>query len=329
MTAQIYVTRKLPDQIISKLRTSFEVRMWDEENVPVPRDVLKKEISIADGILCLITESIDEELLQNAERLRVISNMAVGYNNIDVEAASKRGISVTNTPGVLTETTADLTFALLMATARRLVESSSYLREGKWETWSPMQLTGQDIYGATIGIIGLGRIGEAVAKRAKGFDMNILYYNRSRKPQAEKELGITYTGLNELLKASDFVCIMTPYTPETADLIGKEQLLLMKKNAILINTARGGIVNETALYEALKDGVIWGAGLDVFKEEPVDLDHPLLSLPNVVALPHIGSASIKTRMKMADLAADNLLEALQGKTPSCLVNGSGLAAYRK
>ncbi|PLR80733.1 D-glycerate dehydrogenase [Bacillus canaveralius] len=329
MTAKIYVTRKLPEQIISKLQISYEVRMWAKENVPVPREVLKKEISMADGLLCLITESIDEDLLQIAENLKVISNMAVGYNNIDVEAASKRGIRVTNTPGVLTETTADLTFALLMATARRVVESSNYLREGKWDTWSPMLLTGQDIYGATIGIVGLGRIGEAVAKRAKGFDMNILYYNRSRKPHAEKELGIRYTELNELLKVSDFICIMTPYTPETVNLIGKEQLQLMKKTAIVINTARGGIVNETALYEALKDGQIWGAGLDVFTEEPVDLDHPLLSLANVVALPHIGSASIKTRMKMANLAADNLLEALAGNTPSCLVNGPQLDTYRK
>ena len=317
---KIFITRKLPDQILVKLREFCEVKMWDKEDKPVPKEILISEIKDADGLYCLLTEEIDSSLLEHAPHLKIISNMAVGFNNIDVCAASRRNIMVTNTPGVLTETTADLTFALLMATARRVVESSQYLREGKWKTWSPMQLTGQDIYGATLGIIGLGRIGKSLAKRAAGFDMKVLYYNRSRKRDAEEELGIKYAEKETLLTESDFVCIMTPYSHETKNLIGKEELALMKKTAVLINTARGGIVNEKDLYHALKNNEIWAAGLDVFEEEPIRLDHPLLTLPNVVTLPHIGSASINTRLKMAHLAADNLIEGLMGKTPKNLVN---------
>ncbi|WP_347552846.1 D-glycerate dehydrogenase [Pseudalkalibacillus hwajinpoensis] len=313
MKPKVYITRKLPGAIIQQIQEKCDVRMWEEEEVPVPREVLEEEIKKVEGLLCLLTEQIDRSLLEQADNLRVVANMAVGYNNIEIDEAKERGIIVTNTPGVLTETTADLTFSLLMATARRIPEASDYLRNGKWETWSPMQLTGQDIHGATLGVIGLGRIGEAVAKRAKGFDMKVLYHNRSRSQDAEKELEIKYVELEELLKESDFVCVLTPFTPETENMIGHEQLALMKKSAILINTARGGIVNEDALYEALSNGEIWAAGLDVFKEEPVSLDHPLLTLPNLVTLPHIGSASIATRMKMADLAATNLLKVLEGE----------------
>lgn len=319
MKPTVYITRKIPTGIVAKIEEHCHVRMWDQEEIPVPRGVLEQEITHADGLFCLLTESIDRELLNKAKRLKVVSNMAVGYNNIDIEAAKEKGITVTNTPGVLTETTADLTFALLMATARRLIESSSYLRNGDWKTWSPMQLTGQDIYGATIGIIGMGRIGASLVKRARGFDMNILYYNRSRKVELEEEHNIKYTDLDSLLTASDYVCIMTPYTPETRNLIGTRELKLMKNTAILINTARGGIVNEQDLFHALKAGEIWAAGMDVFEEEPISLDHPLLSLPNVVTLPHIGSASIATRMKMADLAAENLLLALKNQTPKHVV----------
>jgi glyoxylate reductase len=317
---KVYITRKIPVEVSNKIREICEVRMWEEEDIPVPREILEREVAEVDGLYCLLTESIDEDLLNKANHLRVVSNMAVGYNNIDVAAATKRGIMVTNTPGVLTETTADLTFTLLMATARRLVESSDYLRSGNWKTWSPMQLTGQDVYGATLGIIGMGRIGEALVKRAKGFDMKVLYHNRSRKPEAEKELGLEYTDMETLLRESDFVCVLTPFTPETINMMDREQLSIMKKTSILINTARGGIVNEEALYDALKNGTIWAAGLDVFEHEPISLDHPLLTLPNVVTLPHIGSASIKTRLKMANLAADNLLQALNGEVPINLVN---------
>jgi glyoxylate reductase len=320
MKPKIYITRKLPEPVVIRLSEICEVRMWDKEEEPVPRSILEKEIQEVDGLYCLLTESIDRDLLHLGTRLRIVSNMAVGYNNIDVVAATERGIMVTNTPGVLTETTADLTFALLMATARRLVEASDYLREGSWKTWSPMQLTGQDIYGATLGIFGLGRIGEALARRARGFDMNLLYHNRTRKLEAEEQYGITYADKVTLLRKSDFVCVLTPYTPETRDYIGAAELALMKPTAALINTARGGIVNEDDLYQALKNGTIWGAGLDVFEEEPVRTDHPLLSLPNVVALPHIGSASKNTRLKMALLAAENLIQGLQGETPKNLVN---------
>jgi glyoxylate reductase len=311
----VYITRKLPEVFFDKLSTHFHVRMWEEENIPVPREILLNEIENVDGLFCLLTDTIDDELLKHATNLKVVSTLAVGYNNIDVEAASKRGIVVTNTPGVLTETTADLTFALLMATARRLIEASDFLRNGEWGAWSPMQLTGQDIAGSTIGVIGLGRIGESLIKRAKGFDMKVLYYNRTRKPEKEEEFGVQYAMLNELLKQSDYVCILIPYSPEVHHLIGKEELALMKENAILINSARGGIVDEDALYDALSNGQIWGAGLDVFEQEPVPVNHPLLSLPNVVALPHIGSASVQTRLKMAHLAADNIVNVLKGDPP--------------
>lgn len=320
MKPSVYITRRIPEPALAMLREACEVRLWDDEETPVPRDVLEREIADVDGLYCLLTERVDEALLSRATRLRVISQMAVGYNNIDVEAATRRGIVVTNTPDVLTETTADLTFALLLATARRLVESSEFLRRGDWKTWSPLLLTGQDVYGATLGIIGLGRIGEAVARRAKGFAMNVLYHNRSRKPSAEQELGVVYADLDELLRRSDFVCIMTPYTPETRQLIGARELSLMKPTAVLINTARGGIVDEDALYHALRNSQIWAAGLDVFEQEPVPLDHPLLTLSNVVALPHIGSASVGTRVRMATLAAENLLAALTGSMPPNAVN---------
>lgn len=315
MKPRIYITRLMPKAIIEKLSGQFHVRMWEEENIPVPRDILLKEVEEVDGLICLITEMIDEEVINKARKLKVISNVAVGYNNIDVQTAARKGIVVTNTPGVLTETTADLTFALLMAAARRIVDASDYLRSGEWGAWSLMQLTGQDIYGATLGIVGLGRIGEALVKRAKGFDMNVLYHNRTRKQEKEQELGIHYVSLEDLLKQSDFICLLLPYSLEVHHLIGKKELSLMKENAILINTARGGIVDEHALYHALKDGVIWAAGLDVFQQEPVPVDHPLLTLPNVVTLPHIGSASVKTRMQMAHLAADNMKNVLSGNKP--------------
>jgi glyoxylate reductase len=320
MKPKVYITRKIPEQTVEKIKEFCDVSIWAKAEEPVPRKILEKEIAEIDGLYCLLTESIDESLLSKAKNLKVISNMAVGYNNIDVEAATKRGIMVTNTPGVLTETTADLTFALLMATSRRLIDASDYLRQGQWKTWSPMTLTGQDVYGATLGIVGLGRIGEALIKRAKGFDMDVLYYSRSRKAEVEEKWGAAFCDLDQLLKTSDFVCIMTPLTDETRNLIGKRELSLMKKSAVLINTARGGIINEADLYQALADGTIWAAGLDVFEKEPIPTDHPLLSLPNVVTLPHIGSASINTRMKMANLAANNLIKALTNQIPDHLVN---------
>jgi glyoxylate reductase len=312
---KVYITRKIQDEALARLSLTCDVSMWNEENIPVPREVLAERIMEMDGLLCLLTDTIDEALLAQANRLKVISNFAVGTNNIDIAAATNKGIIVTNTPDVLTEATADLTFALLMATARRVVEASDYLHKGEWKTWSPLLLTGMDVYGTTMGIIGLGRIGEALAKRANGFGMKILYHNRSRKLEAERNLGITYVELETLLKESDFVCIMTPYTPETHNLIGAAELSLMKPTAVLINTARGGIVNENALYHALKSRTIWAAGLDVFEKEPISASHALFELPNVVMLPHIGSASIKTRNKMAEIAVENMLRVLANEPP--------------
>jgi glyoxylate reductase len=259
---------------------------------------------------------VDEKLLSGAMHLKIAANMAVGYNNIDVAAAAKKGIIVTNTPGVLTETTADLTFALLMAAARRLMESSDFLRAGKWSAWTPMELTGQDIYGATLGMIGMGRIGQALARRAKGFNMRIVYHNRSRKPEVEKELGLDfYTDLYDMLHVCDYVCILVPYTSELHHFFGEKEMDAMKQTAVLINTARGGLVDEEALFTALSTGKLFAAGLDVFEKEPVNPDSPLLSLPNLVTLPHIGSASRATRLKMAKLAADNIIAVLSGKPP--------------
>ncbi|MBM6619181.1 2-hydroxyacid dehydrogenase [Bacillus suaedaesalsae] len=320
MKPSIFITRKIPEIAVQMLREQCEVEMWDKEDIPVPVEILREKVKTVDGLYCMLSDSINKEMMEEAQNLKVISNLAVGYNNIDIQAASEKGIMVTNTPGVLNEATADLTFSLLMATARRIPEASDFVRNGEWKSWSPMLLTGQDVFGATIGIIGMGRIGEAVARRAKGFNMNILYHNRSRKEQAEKELGATYVSLEELLAKSDFVVLLAPFTEETKNLIAKKELEQMKETSILINVARGGMVNESDLYDALVQKKIWAAGLDVFEQEPVPLDHPLLTLPNVVVLPHIGSASIKTRITMSEVAASNMLQALNGQVPSDLVN---------
>jgi len=288
--------------------------------MPLPRDVLLREVAGVEGLLCLLTDQIDEELLNAAPRLRVVSQMAVGVDNIDVAACTRRGIPVGNTPGVLTETTADLAWALLMATARRIVEAEAYTRSGAWKTWEPMGLLGRDVAGATLGIIGLGAIGAAVARRAGGFNMRILYHSRQRKPEMEAELGLEYHPMEEVLREADFVSLHCALTPETHHLISTRELELMKPTAILINTTRGPVVDQPALAAALRLGKIAAAGLDVFEKEPVPLDDPILALPNVVALPHIGSASIATRGRMAKMAADNLLAALSGQRPPNLVN---------
>jgi len=316
----IYITRKIPETILASIQNDFEYKMWPEEEIPVPREVLLEEIKKADGVFSLLTEKFDSQLMDEAPKLKIIANMAVGYDNIDIKEATKRNILVTNTPGVLTETTADLTFALLMATARRLIEAVDYIRQDKWKSWYPMQLTGQDIYESTLGIIGMGAIGTAVARRAKGFGMRILYHNRRRKEEVEIALGAEYRDKESLLKEADFVCLLTPLNAETYHLIGEKELNLMKSSAILINSARGGLVDNLALYQALKEKRIWAAGLDVFEDEPIDSRHMLLELPNVVTLPHIGSASIKTRLKMAELAMDNLRLYLSGQKPLTPVN---------
>ncbi len=316
---RVYVTRQIPEEGLSPVREATDCRVWDGE-LPPPRETLLREVSDIEGLLCLLTDRIDEALLDAAPRLRVVSQMAVGVDNIDVAACTRRGIPVGYTPGVLAETTADLAWALLMATARRVVEAEAYTRSGAWKTWEPMGLLGRDIHHATLGLIGLGGIGSQVAKRARGFDMRILYTSRHRKPELEASLGLEYCPLDELLREADFVSPHCALTPETRHLIGARELALMKPTAILINTTRGPVVDQAALAQALKAGTIAAAGLDVFETEPVPLDDPILALQNVVVLPHIGSASVATRGKMARMAADNLLAALAGQRPPNLVN---------
>ncbi len=306
------VTRVLPEEALAIIRSAADVEVWPEE-LPPPRDVLLTRVADADGLLCLLTDRIDAELLDRAPKLRVVSQMAVGVDNIDVDACAERGIPVGNTPGVLAETTADLAFALLMATARRIVDGDRAVRSGEWVTWSPMFMTGMDVHHATLGLVGLGRIGTEMAKRAHGFDMRILYATRTDKPEVDQLYGARPVDLDTLLEESDFVSVHTALTPDTHHLIGREQFARMKRTAILINTARGPVVDQTALYEALRDGRIAAAGLDVFETEPLPDDEPLLMLDNVVVLPHIGSASVATRTRMAVLAAENLVAGLEGR----------------
>jgi glyoxylate reductase len=317
---RIYITRPLPDAAMRILEGKVEYRMWEREAEPVKRETLLREIVDVDGIICLITEKMDAEVIERAHRCRVIAQVAVGYDNIDVAAATRRGVFVTNTPGVLTETTADMAWAILMATARRVVEGDKFTRSGRWKTWELMGFTGQDVHGATLGIVGLGRIGAAIARRAKGFSMPILYHNRTRAEALEAELGAHYTSLHDLLQQSDFVMISCALTAKTRHLIGEREFGLMKSTAILVNIARGPIVDQRALYRALVDGKIWAAGLDVFETEPVPMDEPLLKLDNVVVPPHLGSGSIATRTKMATMAAENCLAGVTGQVPPNVVN---------
>lgn len=317
---KVVITRKMPDLIVNMLEKHCDIYMWQDANEPIPHHILLKEIADAEAVFTNVTDRIDKEVFTSAPRLRVISTMAVGFNNIDVAEATRRGIQVGHTPDVLTEAVADLTFALILATARRVVEGMAFIKEDKWEAWGPMLLTGQHVYGATIGIIGMGRIGEGVARRAHGFGMNILYHNRGRREQVEHTLGAAYTSLDELLRQSDYVVMLAPSTKETTHMISTREFSLMRPNAIFINTSRGTNVDEKALYEALKERKIWGAGLDVFEVEPISSNHPLFSLENVVLLPHIGSATVETRLKMAEIAARNILAGLKGESLLHIVN---------
>ncbi|MGE8006554.1 2-hydroxyacid dehydrogenase [Lysinibacillus sp. NPDC093216] len=313
MKKKLFITRKFPAHIVEPLKEYYDIEQWEEEEIVIPREKLLAAVADCEVLWVTLADQVDEELLLHAPNLKLVTNLAVGYNNIDVKALRKRGIMATNTPGVLTNTTADLVWGLLLATARRIPESERYLREGKWKSWYPMQLVGKDVSGSTIGIIGMGRIGQAVARRAKGFDMKILYNNRRRRHEVEEMYGFQYVSLEDLLKQSDFVVIMTPFNNDTVGLIGAEELALMKDDAVLINASRGGIIDENALYETLTSGKLWAAGLDVFEQEPIALDHPLLTLPNVVALPHIGSASLQTRTAMLMLNVKELTAYGQGK----------------
>ncbi|EON73809.1 2-hydroxyacid dehydrogenase [Lysinibacillus sphaericus] len=316
MKKKLFITRKFPAHIVEPLEEFYEIEQWQDEEIVIPRDKLLAAVADCEVLWVTIADKVDKELLSHAPNLKLVTNLAVGFNNIDVVALRKRGIMATNTPGVLTNTTADLVFGLLLATARRIPESERYLRDGKWQSWYPMQLVGKDVSGTTIGIIGMGRIGQAVARRAKGFDMKVLYHNRRRRHEAEEMYGFRYAPLEDLLKQSDFVVIMTPFNSDTVGLIGAKELAMMQEDAVLINASRGGIIDETALYDTLKNGKLWAAGLDVFEHEPISMDHPLLTLPNVVALPHIGSASLKTRTAMLTLNVNALTAYGQGKAVS-------------
>lgn len=310
---RVFITRKLPHEALDIIAAAgLEMDIWPGDGPP-PREALLNGVRDADGLLPLLTDRIDAELLDHAPKLKVVSQVAVGYDNIDVAACRARGIAVGNTPGVLNETTADLAFALLLATARRVVEAERYLRDGNWKTWSPMLLTGPDVHHATLGIIGLGRIGYEAARRAHGFQMRILYCNRSSHADAERDFGAERVDLDTLLAESDFVSIHTPLSAETRHMIGAAEFGKMKPTAVFVNTARGPVVDQRALYEALRDRTIAAAGIDVFEVEPLPMDDPLLTLDNVVLLPHIGSASIATRTKMAVLAAENLIAGLKGE----------------
>jgi len=317
---KVYVTREIPERGLKLIKERFEAEVWPEYGPP-PKQVIIEKSREVDALASLLSDKIDAEVFDAAPNLKIVSQMAVGFDNIDIKEATKRGIYVTNTPGVLTETTADFAWALLMAVARRVVEADKYIRTGKWKVgWHPTMLMGRDVYGATIGVVGAGRIGSAVARRAKGFNMKILFYDVIPRPDLEKELGAKQVDLETLLKESDFVSIHVPLMKETYHLIDENKLRLMKKTAYLINNSRGPVIDEKALYKALKEGWIAGAGLDVFEQEPTPLDNPLLKLDNVVVAPHISSASHETRSKMAEMVAQNLIAFFEGKTPPNLVN---------
>jgi len=316
---KVLVTRKIPEDGLNLLRQNYEVEVW-EDDLPIPHEILKEKIKDVSGLLCLLSDRIDKEILYEARELKVIANYAVGYDNIDIKYAGDRGIFVGNTPDVLTETTADLAFALLMACARRLKEGIEYVSEDKWMTWGPQLLLGHDIFGATIGIIGFGRIGQAVARRAKGFGMKVLYSGWSRKESLEKELDVEYSSIENLLKNSDFISLNCKLTADSENLIDKDAFETMKENAILVNTARGKVVNTDDLYNALKTGKIFAAGLDVTDPEPLRSNHKLLELSNCIVVPHIGSASFSTRKKMSVISANNIIDGINGNKPGFCVN---------
>lgn len=315
---KVFITRRLPIEL-EELQQIAAVEVWGERQPP-PDDVLLEKIQEIDGLLCLLTDKIDRQLIAAGTSLKVISQMAVGYDNIDIAAATAKGIPVGNTPGVLTDATADFTWALLMAAARRVVEADRFTRGGEWRTWEPDLLLGASMAGATLGIVGFGRIGQAVARRAKGFEMRILYASRQRcDRQLEQSLGVEFADFERLLQQSDFVTIHTPLTEETYHLVSDRQFALMKPTAILINTARGGIVDPDALYRALSRGQIAGAAIDVTEPEPIPINSPLLGLDNLIIAPHIGSASHKTRSKMAAMAIANLIAGLKREVlPNCV-----------
>ena len=319
MRPKVFLTRELPPKAMERLFQHTDLEYNREDRVLNKKEIMEG-IQGKDALLCLLTDTIDSDVMDANPHLKIIANYAVGFNNIDIDAATERGIPVTNTPGVLTQTSADMAFTLLLATARRVVEGDNFIRTGQWKGWGPLQFLGSDIHGATLGIIGLGRIGKAVAKRAKGFDMKVVYWNRTRLSETEEqELGLTYFNFEELLKQSDYVSLNVAYNEETYHLMGDQEFEVMKETAIVINTARGPVIDEKALVRALQTKKIAGAGLDVYEEEP-KVTPELLEMKNCVLLPHLASATIATRTKMGMIAIDNLLAKFNGAPLPNLVN---------
>ncbi|MEM2202932.1 MAG: glyoxylate reductase [Sulfolobales archaeon] len=322
---RLYITREIFDEALKKLEGVYDYEVWDRYQHP-PYEFLRKKLAEFDAVLSMPIDRFDCDMIRSiSHKIRIIANMAVGYDNIDVECATQHGIYVTNTPGVLTEATADLALALILATARRIVEGDHFVRWGEWwrtgTPFHPKMMLGMELYGKTLGIIGMGRIGIAVARRAKAFNMKIIYYSRRRLPEnLEKELGAEYRDLDDLLSNSDIISIHVPLTKETRHMINRERLNKVKRGAIVINTSRGAVIDTEALIEALEKGWIAGAGLDVYEEEPLNPNHPLTRFKNVVLTPHIGSATRETRLAMALLAVENLLAFAAGREPPTLVN---------
>ncbi len=316
---RVFVTRIIPEVGLTRLHAECDAEVWPEP-LPPSYDVIRQKIANCDGLVSLLTDRIDPALLDAAPRLKVVSNYAVGFNNIDVKAATERGICVGNTPGVLTDATADMAFCLLIGAARRIVEGDGYSRSGAWKTWEPLGHLGQDLAGRTLGIVGMGRIGYALAKRCKGWDMRILYHDVYRSEKAEQDFGAAQVDFETLLHESDFVSVHTDLNDKTRGLFNAETFKKMKRTAIFINTARGPIMDQKALVEALKSGTIFAAGLDVTDPEPPAHDDPLLSLPNVIVAPHIASATVGTRDAMADICAGNLIAGITGQKLPAWVN---------
>ncbi|MEQ6358761.1 glyoxylate reductase [Thermoanaerobacter thermohydrosulfuricus] len=315
---KVFVTRAIPEEGLNLLRKYCEVEVSPYDRMLTKEELLEK-VQGKNAVITQLTDKVDKEFFEAAKDVKIVANYAVGFDNIDLEEATIRGVYITNTPDVLTNATAELAWALLFATARRVVESDKFMRSGKFQGWAPMLFLGKGVTGKTLGIIGAGRIGQAFAKMAKGFDMKILYTARSPKKEFEEETGAQYVDLDTLLKESDFVSIHVPLTPETRHLIGEKELKLMKKSAILINTGRGPVVDEKALVKALKNKDIYAAGLDVYEREPM-FEEELAQLDNVVMLPHIGSATEEARRDMSILVAQNIIDVIEGRVPRTLVN---------
>jgi glyoxylate reductase len=326
---KVFVTRIIPEAGLNRIKQACDAEVWTDP-LPPPYAVLRQKLQHCEGVVSLLTDKIDAALLDGAPRLKVVSNFAVGFNNVDVAAATARGITIGNTPGVLTDATADMAFCLLIAAARCVVAGHQYTLAGRWKTWEPLGHLGQDLVGRTIGIVGMGRIGYAMAKRCRGgWDMKVLYHDVHPNQKAEQELGARPVDMDTLLRESDFVSLHTDLNEKTRGMIGVEQFKKMKRTAVLVNTARGPLIDAKALHDALKAGIIFAAGLDVTDPEPPALDDPLLKLPNVVIAPHIASATTGTRNAMAEICANNLIAGLRGEKLPAWVNPEVESKRRK